>query len=341
MPERIWTSVLEAMAACLERAPRRRDCRHRALDSARVRGRLASQHRGTLGPCDRLAGPAYGVLVQSGHRRPGDATGERPNRSAGRPDVLRTQDAVAPRPFARLRYRSTTYASGTVDSWLVWQLTSGAAHLCEAGNASHALCCTTSPHWTGALSCSMSSASPAATLPVAIASDQGFGTTSGVPLVPNGTPIVAVLADSHAALFGQGCTDVGTAKATYGTGSSVMAPVRDLAAGDARIPVTLAWIIDGSPTYALREHPVVGSHTGMGGGSADSMAASRILWPWPTRWQIAAESPRSCLRRFGCSPLGPECTRADLRHERGDRPSVTSLALPSTPSATKSATLSM
>ena len=41
------------------------------------------------------------------------------------------------------------------------------------------------------------------------------------------------------------------AKATYGTGSSVMAPVADLSAGDARIPVTLAWVIGGSPTYAL------------------------------------------------------------------------------------------
>jgi glycerol kinase len=59
------------------------------------------------------------------------------------------------------------------------------------------------------------------------------------------------MADSHAALFGQGCTEVGMAKATYGTGSSVMAPVGDLSAGDARIPVTLAWVIGGSPTYAL------------------------------------------------------------------------------------------
>ena len=55
---------------------------------------------------------------------------------------------------------------------------------------------------------------PTATLPVAVASDQRFGATSGVPLVPDGTPIVAVMADSHAALFGQGCTEVGMAKAT-------------------------------------------------------------------------------------------------------------------------------
>jgi glycerol kinase len=133
---------------------------------------------------------------------------------------------------------------------LVWQLTSGTAHLCEAGNASRTLLYDiTALDWSSDLLDVFGV--PAATLPVAVASDQGFGTTSGVPLVPDGTPIVAVLADSHAALFGQGCTDVGTAKATYGTGSSVMAPVRDLEAGDARIPVTLAWIIDWSPTYAL------------------------------------------------------------------------------------------
>jgi glycerol kinase len=139
---------------------------------------------------------------------------------------------------------------GTVDSWLVWQLTGGTAHLCEAGNASRTLLYDiTALDWNPELLDVFGV--PAAALPATVASDQGFGTTSGVPLVPDGTPIVAVLADSHAALFGQGCTDVGTAKATYGTGSSVMAPVRDLTAGDARIPVTLAWVIDGSPTYAL------------------------------------------------------------------------------------------
>jgi glycerol kinase len=139
---------------------------------------------------------------------------------------------------------------GTVDSWLVWQLTGGAEHLCEAGNASRTLLYDiTALDWNADLLDVFGV--PAATLPAAVASDKGFGATSGVPLVPDGTPIVAVMADSHAALFGQGCTEVGMAKATYGTGSSVMAPVADLSAGDARIPVTLAWVIDGSPTYAL------------------------------------------------------------------------------------------
>jgi glycerol kinase len=52
-------------------------------------------------------------------------------------------------------------------------------------------------------------------------------------------------------LFGHGCTEVGEAKATYGTGTSVMAPVVGLSASEERVPTTLAWVIDESPTYAL------------------------------------------------------------------------------------------
>jgi glycerol kinase len=139
---------------------------------------------------------------------------------------------------------------GTVDSWLIWRLTSGASYLCDAGNASRTLLYDiTALDWSGELLDVFGV--PASALPTAVASDQRFGSTSGVPQVSDQTAILAVLADSHAALFGHGCTDVGTAKATYGTGSSVMAPVANLSAGDERIPVTLAWVIDGEPTYAL------------------------------------------------------------------------------------------
>ena len=59
------------------------------------------------------------------------------------------------------------------------------------------------------------------------------------------------MADSHAALFGQGCTEVGQAKATYGTGSSVMSPVAEPSTSEERVPTTLAWVVDDSATYAL------------------------------------------------------------------------------------------
>jgi glycerol kinase len=78
-----------------------------------------------------------------------------------------------------------------------------------------------------------------------------FGHISGLDTIPDQTPIMAVLADSHAALFGQGCTEVGMAKATYGTGSSVMTPVGSLPLDSSPVPTTLAWLIGDSPTYAL------------------------------------------------------------------------------------------
>jgi glycerol kinase len=69
--------------------------------------------------------------------------------------------------------------------------------------------------------------------------------------------VVTVLADSHAALYGQGCLEVGMAKATYGTGSSVMTPTPQFVSGDSPVPSTLAWLTD-QPTYA-REGNILSS----------------------------------------------------------------------------------
>ena len=247
--ERIWTSVLEAMAACLESAP---DAEIAGLALSTQRESVIGWRASTgtpLGPVigwqDRRTAAWCAQSLTDQDRQLVDAyTGLRVDPMFSAPKMRWLLD------HARNGVPIEDVRLGTIDSWLVWQLTGGAKHLCEAGNASRTLLYDiTALDWKADLLDIFGL--PAATLPAAVASDQGFGTTSGVPLVPDGTPIVAVMADSHAALFGQGCTEAGMAKATYGTGSSVMAPVGDLSAGDARIPVTLAWVIDGSPTYAL------------------------------------------------------------------------------------------
>ena len=139
---------------------------------------------------------------------------------------------------------------GTVDAWLIWQLTGGAAHVCEAGNASRTLL-----YDIGTLDWSADLLSvfgvPAGALPTPLPSAAAFGHCAGAGPIPDGTPIVAVLADSHAALYGHGGTAAGVAKATYGTGSSVMTPVPERPAGGSPVPTTLAWLIDDTPTYAL------------------------------------------------------------------------------------------
>ena len=246
---RIWTSVLEAMGACLEGAPdaeivgvalstqRESVVGWRASTGAPLGPVIGWQDLRTASWCSQALSKQDGQLVSA-------RTGLRIDPMFSAPKMrwlLNHLPAAVPVDDVRL---------GTVDSWLVWQLTGGAEHLCEAGNASRTLLYDiTALDWDADL-LEVFGVPPSA-LPTAVASDQGFGATSGVPLVSDGTPIVAVLADSHAALFGQGCTEVGMAKATYGTGSSVMAPVADLSAGDPRIPVTLAWVIGGSPSYAL------------------------------------------------------------------------------------------
>jgi glycerol kinase len=246
---RIWTSVLEAMAACLESAP-----------DAEIQGVALSTQRESVVGWRASTGMPLGPVIGWQDRRTTTWCTQALSEQDGQLVIARTGLRIDPMFSApKMRWLLDNRPPdvpvadvrlGTIDSWLVWQLTGGSTHLCEAGNASRTLLYDiTELDWNGELLDIFGV--PAATLPATVASDQGFGTTSGVPLVPDGAPIAAVMADSHAALFGQGCTDVGMAKATYGTGSSVMAPVADLSAGDARVAVTLAWVIDGSPTYAL------------------------------------------------------------------------------------------
>jgi glycerol kinase len=247
--DRIWTSVLEAMAACLETAP----------DTKIIGIALSTQRESVVG-WQASTGIPLGPVIGWQDRRTTSWCSENLSdqdrqlvhaRSGLRVDPMFSAPKMrwlldhlpAPVPLDEIRL-------GTVDSWLIWRLTGGAQHLSEAGNASRTLLYDIAElDWAKDVLDVFGV--PATTLPAAVASDQGFGTTSGVPLVPDGTPVLAVLADSHAALFGQGCTEVGQAKATYGTGTSVMSPVAELSTSGERVPTTLAWVIDESPTYAL------------------------------------------------------------------------------------------
>jgi glycerol kinase len=161
---------------------------------------------------------------------------------------------------------------GTVDAWLVWRLTGGRLHACDAGNASRTLLfdvvdLTWSEELLGLFGV------PASALPEVRASNSRFGTTVGVPGFGDGTPILAVMADSHAALYGQGCTTPGMAKATYGTGSSVMTPVDTFVPGGSPVPATLAWLTD-RPTYA-REGNILSSGATLA-WTADLLTAGRV-----------------------------------------------------------------
>ena len=246
---RLWSSVLEAMAGCFESIP-----------DAKIAGiALSTQRESVVGwqaSTGMPLGPVIGwqdrrttewcnqTIDDQGRKLVHDRSGLRVDPMFSAPKMRWLLDHLP------ISVQMDDVRLGTVDSWLIWQLTAGLEHLCEAGNASRTLLYDIAElDWNEDLLNVFGV--PATALPAAVASDRGFGVTSGVPLVPDGTPILAVLADSHAALFGHGCTEVGEAKATYGTGTSVMAPVVGLSASEERVPTTLAWVIDESPTYAL------------------------------------------------------------------------------------------
>ena len=247
--ERIWSSVLEAVGACL-----------RGADDAKIIGVALSTQRESVVGWRASTGAALGPVIGWQDRRTTawcsetftdddrqlvhDRSGLRVDPMFSAPKMRWILDRLpngVPIDDVRL---------GTVDSWLIWRLTGGTEHLCEAGNASRTLLYDIAElQWSKELLEVFGV--PATALPTAVASDRGFGRTMGVPVLSDGTPIAAVLADSHAALFGHGCTELGQAKATYGTGSSVMAPVAERSASEERVPTTLAWIIEEMPTYAL------------------------------------------------------------------------------------------
>lgn len=248
-PERIWASVVEAVTACRLGVP-----------DADIAGVALSTQRESVVGWRASTGVALGPVIGWQDRRTtawcADGIDERAGRLIRARTGLRVDPMFsAPKMRWLLDHRPAgvpieDVRLGTVDSWLLWRLTGGAAHLCEAGNASRTLLYDIGTlDWDGDLLEAFGV--PRATLPRAVASDAGFGQVTSLPAGSDGIPILAVLADSHAALYGHGCTSAGTAKATYGTGSSVMAPLGALSITESPVPTTLAWVAGGSPTYAM------------------------------------------------------------------------------------------
>lgn len=141
---------------------------------------------------------------------------------------------------------------GTIDAWLVDRLTGGERFVTEVGNAGRTLLLDIERlNWADDM-CDLFGVDKRL-LPTVVASDGGFGATRGVPGIPDGVPIRAVMGDSHAALYGHWATapDLpGAAKATYGTGSSVMAPALGPTARRAGVSTTVAWQVAGETLWA-------------------------------------------------------------------------------------------
>ena len=149
---------------------------------------------------------------------------------------------------ARAKAKAGELAFGTVDSWLVWNLTGGKVHVTDASNASRTMLFDISNgDWDDELLKLFSV--PRSMLPDVRSSSEVYGVSTllGTPI-----PIAGIAGDQQAALFGQACTKPGMAKNTYGTGCfMLMNTGTKRIASKNNLLTTVAWRIGGRTEYAL------------------------------------------------------------------------------------------
>ena len=143
-------------------------------------------------------------------------------------------------------------AIGTIDSWLIWNLTGGAQFATDVSNASRTMLCDIRTP-SGTLNSARCSHVPITALPTIVPSSGRIGVTAALDGVPAGIPISGVAGDQQAALFGQACVEPGMAKNTYGTGSFVLLNVGPTCPEPTDgMLTTVAWTLsDGTTHYAL------------------------------------------------------------------------------------------
>ncbi len=154
-------------------------------------------------------------------------------------------------PEARPRADAGELAFGTIDSFLVWQLTGGAAHVTDVSNASRTLLMDLEARTWSAPILSVLNV-PAAVLPAIRGSSEIYGHTRSFGCLPDGIPVSGMAGDQQAALFGQACFAVGEAKCTYGTGAFLLintgdTPVRS----DNGLLTSVGWQIGDDVVYVL------------------------------------------------------------------------------------------
>ena len=152
---------------------------------------------------------------------------------------------------------------GTVDAWLLFKLTGGAAYATDHSNASRTqLLDTGALVWDEDL-LRIFGIPASVALPRLLPSDSHFGdVAAGVSALEASTPIHAMIGDSHAALFGHGVRRQGIVKATYGTGSSLMTLTSARCRSTHGLSATIAWsTTSGGAIHALEGNISISGQT--------------------------------------------------------------------------------
>ena len=198
------------------------------------------QCRRTSDMCEGLKKQGYETLIQSKTGLKAD-----PYFSASKVKwILDHVDGV------KDRARQGKLLLGTIDSWLIWKLTGGKVHATDYSNASRTLLFNIHTLlWDEELLNIFDI--PKEMLPEVKDSNELFGVTEDPSLPFTQLPISGVIGDSQGALFGQKCFEPGMAKATYGTGTSVLMQTGEMVDGTNGLVTSIAWGLNGKVSYAL------------------------------------------------------------------------------------------
>ncbi|WP_343854353.1 glycerol kinase GlpK [Rhodanobacter soli] len=199
------------------------------------------QSRQSLAVCEKLEADGYASMVRK-------KTGLLIDAYFSGSKIRWILDHVA---GARARAERGDLLFGTIDSWLIWNLTGGKLHVTDVSNAARTLLFDIhTRQWDDELLRMLDI--PRSMLPQVHSCSEVYGRTVALAGLPAGVPISGVAGDQQAALFGQGCFEPGMAKNTYGTGCFML-----MHTGTQAVPsrhgllTTIAWELDGVVEYAL------------------------------------------------------------------------------------------
>lgn len=198
------------------------------------------QCRRTSDSCDELKKQGYETMIQS-------KTGLKADPYFSASKVKWIMDHVN---GVKDRAKQGKLLLGTIDSWLIWKLTGGKVHATDYSNASRTLLFNIHTlQWDDELIELFDI--PKEMLPRVRDSNAIYGVTEDQTLPFSKLPISGVIGDSQGALFGQKCFEPGMAKATYGTGTSVLMQTGEMVEGTNGLVTSIAWGLSGKVSYAL------------------------------------------------------------------------------------------
>ncbi|WP_134685818.1 glycerol kinase GlpK [Brevibacillus migulae] len=251
----IWGSILAVIATCLSEAD---------VKPEQIKGIGITNQRETTVVWEKETGrPVYNAIVWQS-RQTSDICNEL--KEKGYNDLFRQKTGLLIDAYfsgtkvkwildnvegAREKAERGELLFGTIDTWLIWKLSGGKAHVTDYSNASRTLMYNIHElKWDEELLDILTI--PPSMLPEVRPSSEVYAHTIGYHFFGQEVPIAGAAGDQQAALFGQACFEAGMAKNTYGTGCFMLMNTGEKAmSSEYGLLTTIAWGLDGKVEYAL------------------------------------------------------------------------------------------